>query len=301
MKFARLRRRLNLSKWEAVGLLESMWLMTQVSAPSGDIGRFANEDIAAWLEWSGDADELVNCLTECGWLDPHPVHRLVVHDWKEHAPNHVKGAMAKHGKQFAEDTPATCLAGCLAGCLAQSQAECFARASREPNLTKPNLTSLSPDLSHPPAPEERPNQNQREIQSQPETGTIRPESIQVLVDEWKRLELPGHRTLTITSSIRGHWQQRLHDDTFRERWREAVSRIRGSPWLMGTDDNAKWAGLTLPDFLRQPKWFEEIMNGKWEVKKPPPPAMDFPNGYVEREIKNLPRWEDRKKRQEAAT
>lgn len=100
IKFLRLKRRLRLPSWQVVGLLESVWLFTQSNAPAGDIGKHSDEDIAAHIEWDGDAEQLVKDLVECGWLDRHETHRLVVHDWHEHAPNYVKGNMAKHGKGF---------------------------------------------------------------------------------------------------------------------------------------------------------------------------------------------------------
>ena len=62
VKFLRLKRRLRLAHWQCVGILESLWLITQTNAPRGDIGRLSNEDIAAMLEWPDDADELVNAL-----------------------------------------------------------------------------------------------------------------------------------------------------------------------------------------------------------------------------------------------
>lgn len=101
IKFLRLKRRLRLPSWQVVGVLESVWLFTQANAPAGDIGRHSDEDIAAHLEWDGDASDLIAALVECGWLDRHEAHRLVVHDWHEHAPNYLKGNMAKWGKGFA--------------------------------------------------------------------------------------------------------------------------------------------------------------------------------------------------------
>lgn len=101
IKFSRLKRRLQLPHWQVVGLLESVWLLTQANAPRGDLGRLTNEDIACSLEWAGDADQLVDVLVECGWLDRCPVHRLVVHDWSAHCPTWVKGSLARWSEQFA--------------------------------------------------------------------------------------------------------------------------------------------------------------------------------------------------------
>jgi hypothetical protein len=100
VKFAKLKRRLGLAHWQVVGVLESVWLFTLRNAPAGDIGKFSDEDIAAGIEWSGDPEEFVTALIECSWLDRCPENRLVVHDWSEHAPNYLKGAMHRHGRGF---------------------------------------------------------------------------------------------------------------------------------------------------------------------------------------------------------
>lgn len=100
MKFKRLQRRLNTGRKETVGLLELLWLATAKNAPQGDIGRFCNEEIAIECDWNGDHDELVAALLDCGWLDHHDECRLVVHDWADHAPNHVASGLKRWGKTF---------------------------------------------------------------------------------------------------------------------------------------------------------------------------------------------------------
>ncbi|QDU58192.1 hypothetical protein [Aeoliella mucimassa] len=96
-KFKRLARRLGLRDFEAAGVLELLWIATQNEARRGDIGRLSNEEIAIAIDWGRDENELVDALVETGWLDPHPEHRLVVHDWCEHAPRYVKGVVSRQG------------------------------------------------------------------------------------------------------------------------------------------------------------------------------------------------------------
>lgn len=105
IKFMRLKRRLQVPAWQVVGVLESLWLFTCLNTPRGDIGRHENEDIAAWMEWVGDADSLIRDLIDCGFLDECEEHRLVVHDWPEHCPGYLKGALAKNEQTFATVTP----------------------------------------------------------------------------------------------------------------------------------------------------------------------------------------------------
>jgi len=101
IKFAKLKRRLKLCHWQAVGVLESIWLFTQLNSPGGNIGKLSNEDIAAGIEWDGDADEFVEAMIAIRFFDVCPVNRLIIHDWEEHCPTWVKGNMVKYGKKFA--------------------------------------------------------------------------------------------------------------------------------------------------------------------------------------------------------
>lgn len=97
MKFKRLKRRLKLSDRGAAGLLEVLWQRCCKDCPRGNVGQFTNEEIAVMADYEGDADELVQTLVECRWLDESDEHRLLIHDWHEHAPNYVKGIVARKG------------------------------------------------------------------------------------------------------------------------------------------------------------------------------------------------------------
>lgn len=92
-KFLKLKRRLKIPTFQVVGLLESLWILTATNTPDGGIGRRSNEDIAAFMEWDDDHDCLIEHLVETGWIDKDPVHRLVIHDWTDHAPKWVLGMM----------------------------------------------------------------------------------------------------------------------------------------------------------------------------------------------------------------
>lgn len=97
IKFLRLKRALNLPHYAAVGLLESLWLFAQTNARDGNLERFTPDDIAAALEWAGDARELVKSLTDSGWLDASPT--LKIHDWEEHSPRWVRGILARQERR----------------------------------------------------------------------------------------------------------------------------------------------------------------------------------------------------------
>ncbi len=135
LKFKKLQRRLKLPRWQCVGLLETLWLVTRSEAYLGDIGKLSNEDIAAALEWEAEPDALIEALVETEWLDKHPDFRLIVHHWSQHCPYYVKGAAGKHHATFADvaaKQPAK------QPSLAESTAG--VQSTLLPNLTKPNLT-----------------------------------------------------------------------------------------------------------------------------------------------------------------
>ena len=105
-KTKRLARRLGVPIYAAVGLLEYLWHWTARNARRGDVGRYDNIDIAEGIGWERDADELVAALTAEGWLDESAEHRLVVHDWQDHADDTTRKALEKAEETFVSgDSP----------------------------------------------------------------------------------------------------------------------------------------------------------------------------------------------------
>lgn len=140
----------------AVGLLERLWHIATAEAIRGDVGRFDDEELAEMVGWHGDAEALVCLLVEEKWLDRCDVHRVLIHDWNDHAPRHVKANAARQGGIL---TPAQ-------GTLLTPQNDAKERSYRNPpnvapdpvrsapNIAKertPNLTQ--PNLTQPKAPQ----------------------------------------------------------------------------------------------------------------------------------------------------
>jgi hypothetical protein len=98
-KMKRLCRRLDAPLYHAVGLVEILLKLTEREAPAGDVGKLPDEDIALALDFRGDERILIEALVLSGWLDRDPVHRLIVHDWSEHAEDAVHMRLAR-GRQF---------------------------------------------------------------------------------------------------------------------------------------------------------------------------------------------------------
>lgn len=93
---------LNLERWGAVGILESLWHFCAEYCPRGDIGKFSNKVIATGLGWKGDADSLIAGLREVGFLDACDCHRLRIHDWPDHCDNGVRGRTQVASSGFCE-------------------------------------------------------------------------------------------------------------------------------------------------------------------------------------------------------
>jgi hypothetical protein len=150
IKFKKLQRRLGITRYATIGVLESLWIATIKNAPRGDIGRFDNETIAIECEWDGDADTLVSALVECGWLDRSVQYRLIVHDWHDHAPYFVRGVVAKSGgflslegscaKQCKDELKSETIVGDYSDQLLVSDF-----IDQQPNLTKHNVTKHKED------------------------------------------------------------------------------------------------------------------------------------------------------------
>lgn len=151
VKFKRLSRELGLSEWETVGVLESIWMFTARSHICGDIGTSENIDIAIGIGWDKDEDELVNALIKCKWLDECFEKRLIVHDWKIHCPNHVKGNIAKHGKKFCIPNPSDIPKEAPSECPSETPMGCSSEdVPTKPSQAKPSQTKPIKQSRHAP-------------------------------------------------------------------------------------------------------------------------------------------------------
>jgi hypothetical protein len=93
---------LGISPAHALGLLEALWHVTAEDAPSGNIGRLSNKAIAMQMFTDLDPDRLIDALIASRHLDVHPVHRLIVHGWSDHADNHIHAWLARRCLRFAD-------------------------------------------------------------------------------------------------------------------------------------------------------------------------------------------------------
>lgn len=97
-----LARILNINLAHAVGILEMLWQFCADNLPQGDIGAAPDSDIAGAVGWVKRPALLIEalCAPECRWLEKDESHRLIVHDWPDHAEYEVCRKLLNSGKDF---------------------------------------------------------------------------------------------------------------------------------------------------------------------------------------------------------
>lgn len=66
------------------------------------MGRHPDDEIAISLEWTDDPEILIKALVRCRLLDrSEPPERLLVHDWPQHAPRHVRATLHRLGLDWS--------------------------------------------------------------------------------------------------------------------------------------------------------------------------------------------------------
>lgn len=91
---------LRLPRYAAVGLLECLFHFVGAYAPAGDVGRLSDADIAYACGWDRGPEELIAALVAARYLDVDNCHRLLLHDWHEHADQAVQRALTRKGAWF---------------------------------------------------------------------------------------------------------------------------------------------------------------------------------------------------------
>ncbi len=100
-KTRRLAMKLGIDPCFALGLMEALWNVGAAQAPAGDIGRLTDDDIAMEILYSGDPAVLIEAMVYAVYLDRHPKHRLIVHDWHIHSDDTTDNKLARAGRCYA--------------------------------------------------------------------------------------------------------------------------------------------------------------------------------------------------------
>lgn len=95
---------LKLPLYAANGVMDAIVQWAGKYAPRGNVGKWPDDVIARGIGWDGDPAELARGLVVSGWIDRDTEHRLVIHDWSQHADDSVNRALARAGELFADGT-----------------------------------------------------------------------------------------------------------------------------------------------------------------------------------------------------
>lgn len=106
-KFADLKARLSVPRYVALGALETLWHFTGRFTPQGNIGKYSDAQIEAWLEWDGAPGALITALIGSRWVDRDTEFRILVHDWAIHADKATKQALNRAKMEFCVPTVCT--------------------------------------------------------------------------------------------------------------------------------------------------------------------------------------------------
>lgn len=94
-KFARLKVKIKANKSTTLGYLETLWQFVGRYTPQGNVGKYSDEEIEAWLEWDGEEGALVAAFIACGWIDVDDEHRLLIHDWDDHVDHTTRTSLKR--------------------------------------------------------------------------------------------------------------------------------------------------------------------------------------------------------------
>jgi hypothetical protein len=104
-KLRRLKRILKIKQFEAIGILEGLFQFACLYANDGRVGKWPAEDLADFLEWQQDPEELVEALRSAGWIDGQG-DQATIHDWGDHCPRYITQRQARRKENATEDQQA---------------------------------------------------------------------------------------------------------------------------------------------------------------------------------------------------
>ena len=103
-KFADLQARLDFPRYATLGVLEALWHFCGRFTPQGNIGKYPDSAIEAWLGWKGEPGALIESLVAAHWIDEDESFRLLVHDWATHADKATKQSLIRSKLAFCVPT-----------------------------------------------------------------------------------------------------------------------------------------------------------------------------------------------------
>ena len=102
-KLRRLSALLGVSKAQAVGHLHCLWWWCLDYAPSGDLVKYEEIDIALAAEWTGDVADFIEAMERAGFLD-RGQHGWMIHDWRDYGGRLLERREADAARKAARRT-----------------------------------------------------------------------------------------------------------------------------------------------------------------------------------------------------
>lgn len=101
-KVYELAERLGVSWPTAIGHLELLFHFTAQYCPQGNIGKYSAKRIASALGWHKRPEVLLEGMVKSGWVDPDPIHTLIVHDWHLHCDRTTAQRVSRLGLSLVQ-------------------------------------------------------------------------------------------------------------------------------------------------------------------------------------------------------
>lgn len=280
VKFLNLQRILGLEKWQAVGLLQSIWDFAAINCKAGDIGRFSNDEIALGIGYSGDANLMIQGLVDSHWIDTNDNARLIIHHWNDHCEDYVHLSLARAKECFANGSPPklTRLSG-----NERKELESFYsvrkkahKSAQRAQKSAQKRTTYTMPCHTMPIPSQTPNPNTQNTplfsgeddggngQSSPKLFRMDSAAIAYVLQTWNAFaEKHGlSRINRISGNRLKHLTARMRDDAWRNSWIKAMNLIPERPFLMGQNDR-RWKAHF--DWLIQIESVDRLLEGRMYI------------------------------------
>lgn len=92
--------RLDVELPTAIGYLELLFAFVGRKSPQGNVGKWPDGAIARACYWNAAPEVFIKALIDAGFIDKCADHRLLIHDWTDHAPRWVKARLKSLNADF---------------------------------------------------------------------------------------------------------------------------------------------------------------------------------------------------------
>jgi hypothetical protein len=228
-----------------LGLLISFWLWALDNTPTGSLEGISNRNISRAAQWTGDADELVETMTNAGFLDKNDAGTLEIHDWYEYTGKLIDQREAEKLRSRRRRAAA-----------ASPQTDQRTADGQTADGTENNNGQAVGRVDQTRVDQSRPNQSTPESEGlQPNGCGAEPAPYKVIVDLYHEIckSYPTLRNISAKrkKAIAARWKEYGQNlDTFRELFElaEASAFLKGKNgrnwtadfnWLMNSENMAK--------------------------------------------------------------